>query len=128
VDAAGKPVANAKVEITHTGGATRWDVFSDIHDHGNGTVKTNAEGKWSMRGFAEDLSGLVIRVEHPKYKRVAIGYEMASGQPLESLRDGTSRVVLKSARPQVQWRDLGHEGKKGAELLGDAHGGQEWSV
>ena len=101
VDAAGKPVADAKVEITHTGGATRWDVFSDVHDHGNGTVKTNAEGKWTMRGFAEDLSGLVIRVEHPKYKRVAIDYEMASGQPLASLRDGTSRVFLKSAGLEI---------------------------
>ncbi len=101
VDAAGKPVADAKVEITHTGGATRWDVFSDVHDHGNGTVKTNAEGKWSMRGFAEDLDGLVIRVEHPKYKRLAIGYEMASGQPLESLRDGSGRIVLKSEGLEV---------------------------
>lgn len=101
VDAAGKPVAEAKVEITHTGGATRWDVFSDVHDHGNGTVKTNAEGKWTMRGFAEDLSGLRIRVEHPRYKRVSIGYEMATGQMLESLRDGTGRVVLKSAGLEV---------------------------
>lgn len=101
VDAAGKPVADAKVEITHTGGAMRWDVYSDVHDHGNGTVKTNAEGKWSMRGFAEDLNGLVIRVEHPKYKRVAIGYEMASGQPLASLRDGSGRIVLKSEGLEV---------------------------
>lgn len=101
VDAAGKPVVDAKVEITHTGGATRWDVFSDVHDHGNGTVKTNAEGKWSMRGFAEDLSGLVIRVEHPKFKRVAIGYEMASGQPLASLRDGSGSIVLKSEGLEV---------------------------
>jgi uncharacterized GH25 family protein len=117
LDAAGKPVADAKVEITHTGGLTRWDVFSDVHDHGNGTVKTNAEGKWSMRGFAEDLNGLVIRVEHPKYKRVAnglvirvehpkykrvaIGYEMASGQPLASLRDGSGRIVLKSEGLEV---------------------------
>lgn len=101
VDAAGKPVADAKVEISHTGGAMRWDVYSDVHDHGNGTVKTNAEGKWSMRGFAEDLNGLVIRVEHPKYKRVAIGYEMASGQPLASLRDGSGRIVLKSEGLEV---------------------------
>lgn len=95
VDSSSKPVAGAQIEITHTGGATRWDVFADVHDHGNGSVRTNAEGKWSMRGFAEDLSGLIIRVEHPQYQRVAIGYEMATGQPLESLRDGTGRVVLK---------------------------------
>ncbi|HBJ88265.1 MAG TPA: hypothetical protein DDZ88_31300 [Verrucomicrobiales bacterium] len=101
VDPAGNPVVDAKVEVTHTGRATRLDVFSDVHDHGNGTVKTNAEGKWSMRGFAEDLSGLIVRVEHPKFKRVSIGYEMATGQPLESLRDGTSRVVLKSVGLEV---------------------------
>jgi protocatechuate 3,4-dioxygenase beta subunit len=101
VDSSGKPVAGAQIEITHTGGATRWDVFADVHDHGNGSVRTNAEGKWSMRGFAEDLSGLIIRVEHPQYQRVAIGYEMATGQPLESLRDGTGRVVLKSAGLEI---------------------------
>ena len=101
VDAAGKPVAGAQVEVTHTGGATRWDVFSDVHDHGNGSVKTNAEGKWSMRGFAEDLTGLVIRVEHPKYQRVAIGYEMGSGLPLESLRDGSGRIAMKSEGLEV---------------------------
>ncbi len=102
VDLAGNPVVDANVEVTHTGGATRWDVFSDVHDHGNGTVKTNAEGKWSMRGFAEDLRGLIIRVEHSKYKRVSMSYENATGQPLESLRDGTGRIVLKSAGLEVR--------------------------
>lgn len=101
VDAAGKPVADAKVEITHTGGATRWDVFSDVHDHGNGSVKTNVEGKWSMRGFAEDLNGLVIRVEHPRFKRVSMSYENATGQSVNSLRDGSSRLILKSEGLEV---------------------------
>lgn len=95
-DVAGKPVQGAKVFIFHTGGERTWGVFADIHANTDRYTATDAQGKWSMKGFPEDLSGLSIRVEHPKYKRVSIGYEMASGQPLESLRDGTSRIVLKS--------------------------------
>jgi 5-hydroxyisourate hydrolase-like protein (transthyretin family)/membrane protein implicated in regulation of membrane protease activity len=102
VDTAGNPVKAAQIGVTHTGGERNWDVFADVHTHGNRKVPTNAEGRWSMSGLAEDLSGLIIRVEHPKYQRVAIGYEMATGQSLSSLRDGTSRVVLKSAGLQVR--------------------------
>lgn len=99
VDAAGQPVEGAPVSALHTGRAYDYDdgVFSDVHTSGNWKTRTDANGKWSMRGFAEDLSGLTIWVEHPRYKRIATQYETASGQRLESLRDGTSRLVLKSA-------------------------------
>lgn len=101
VDAAGKPVAGAEVNIWHTGGVTRWGEFADIHANIDRITKTDAEGKWLMQGFAEDLSGLKFHVEHPKFKRVAMSYENATGLPLESLRDGTSRIVLNSAGLEV---------------------------
>jgi|UniRef100_UPI003784CE73 hypothetical protein len=103
VDAAGQPVEGAPVSALHTGRVFDYDdgVFRDVHTSGSWKTRTDANGKWSMRGFAEDLSGLIIWVEHPRYKRIATEYETASGQRLESLRDGTSRLVLKSAGLEV---------------------------
>lgn len=111
-DASGKAVAGAVVEITHWGEEPRWGEFADIHANGERVTQTDAEGKWSMKGYAEDLRGLRIHVEHPKYKRVATSYEMATGQLMESLRDGTSRVVLKSARLKVRGVISDTSGKK----------------
>jgi protocatechuate 3,4-dioxygenase beta subunit len=103
VDAAGQPVEGAPVSALHTGRVFDYDdgVFSDVHTSGKWKARTDANGNWSMTGFAEDLSGLIIWVEHPRYKRIATEYETASGQRLESLRDGTSRLVLNSADLEV---------------------------
>ncbi|MES2593702.1 MAG: M56 family metallopeptidase [Verrucomicrobiota bacterium] len=97
VDEQSKPVSGAAIHITHTGGPRSWSVFTDMHSRGEQKVQTDSQGKWSMTGFAKDLKGLSIRVEHPRFKRVAMSYEHASGQAVEALRDGTSRVVLKSS-------------------------------
>ncbi len=95
VDEKGQPVEGAEVNIWHTGGATRWDVFSDIHATVDRITKTDAEGRWSLKGFAEDLSGLSIHVTHPRYQRLAMDYRTATGQPYESLRDGSSKAILR---------------------------------
>ncbi|GEP41659.1 M56 family metallopeptidase [Brevifollis gellanilyticus] len=97
VDEQGKPVSGAAINITHTGGARNWSVFTDRHSRGEQKVQTDAQGKWSMTGFAKDLKGLSIRVEHPRFKRVSMSYEHATGQTVDALRDGTSRVVLKTS-------------------------------
>lgn len=97
VDGDGKPVAGAKVQVLHRGGRNSWNVFADMHDHGKSRTVTDADGRWSLHNFAADLTGLIFWVEHPRYKRVATGYQTATGQPFSSLRDGSSRVVLRSA-------------------------------
>ncbi len=113
VDAAGQPVEGAPVSALHTGRVFDYDdgVFSDVHTSGKWKARTDANGNWSMTGFAEDLSGLIIWVEHPRYKRIATEYETASGQRLESLRDGTSRLVLKSEGLEVSGVISGTNGK-----------------
>lgn len=97
VDEQGKPVSGAAISITHTGVSGNWGVFTDRHSRGEQKVQTDDQGKWSMAGFAKDLKGLSIRVEHPRFKRVSMSYEHATGQTVDALRDGTSRVVLKTS-------------------------------
>lgn len=115
VDEQGAPVAGAEVNIWHTGGAARWDVFSDIHATTDRVTKTDAEGRWSMDGFAEDLTGLSIHVTHPHYRRLAMDYRTATGQPYESLRDGTGKAILHHGNIEVTGRVLDDSGKPVAD-------------
>ena len=100
VNADGQPVAGAEVSIYHTGGPQRWNVFADVHVTSQ-TVKTAVDGRWSMEGYAGDLSGAMIRVEHPSYKRMAMDYRTATGQAYESLRDGSCQLVLHDESAEV---------------------------
>lgn len=100
VNEEGQPVSGAEVNIQHTGGPQRWNVFADVHATSH-TVKTSADGRWSMAGYAEDLSGAIIRVEHPNHPRMAMDYRTATGQAYESLRDGSSQVVLHGESAEV---------------------------
>lgn len=111
MDGDGKPVPGAKVQVLHRGGRDSWNVFADMHDHGKSRTVTDADGRWSLHNFAADLSGLIFWVEHPRYKRVATGYQAATGQPFSSLRDGTSRVVLHSAGIELSGRVTDAAGK-----------------
>lgn len=123
VDAAEKPVAGAKVQVLHRGGRDSWEVFADMHDHGKSRTVTDVDGRWSLKNFAADLTGLIFWVEHPRYKRVATGYQTATGQPLSSLRDGSSRVVLRSAGIELSGTVADTAGKPVAGCkvtLGDA--------
>jgi hypothetical protein len=89
-----EPVEGVEVMVLHRGGATSWDVFADVHDTGRRT-KTDASGHWKLTGYAEDLTGATIFVEHPDHKRVAMDYRSATGQNYAAMRDGTSKVVLR---------------------------------
>lgn len=89
-----EPVAGVEVMVLHRGGATSWDVFTDVHEGGSRT-KTDASGHWKLTGYEEDLTGALIFVEHPDHKRVAMDYRSATGQGYEAMQDGTSKVVLK---------------------------------
>ncbi|MGV3663034.1 MAG: M56 family metallopeptidase [Prosthecobacter sp.] len=95
VDGNDQPVVGAEVNIWHTGGPKRWDVFADIHSNIDRIAKTDAAGKWSLSGFAEDLTGLSIHITHPRHKRLAMDYLTATGQPYASLRDGSSKATLR---------------------------------
>lgn len=111
VNEKGQPVKGAEVNIWHTGGATRWDVFADIHATTDRVTKTDAEGKWSLKGFAEDLNGLTIHVTHRQYQRLAMDYRTATGQPYESLRDGTSKATLHGGNIEVTGTVIEESGK-----------------
>ena len=94
-DDKGKPVADAQIEVWHSGKVRRWDVYSDIPDNTNRSAKTNAQGEWSMNGFPDDLSQLSLKVTHPEFERRGmIDYRLATGLDYSSLRDGTSKLVL----------------------------------
>lgn len=111
VDEKGRPVEGAEVNIWHSGTATRWDVFADVHTTIDRTAKTDAEGRWSLKGFAEDLSGLSIHITHPRYQRLAMDYRTATGQPYEALRDGSSRATLRGGNIGVTGTVADESGK-----------------
>lgn len=94
----GTAVKDAKVDVTHTGRQRSWSSFSDRHDLWGKETKTDAEGRWTMNGFPDDLTGLSIRVSHPDYKATTdLGksdYRMLTGLDYGSLRDGTSVIKL----------------------------------
>lgn len=94
----GTAVKDAKIKIIHTGRQRSWSTFSDRHDIWNKETKTDAEGRWTMNGFPEDLTGLSIRVSHPDYKATtdlgSSDYRMLTGLDYGSLRDGTSVIKL----------------------------------
>lgn len=95
VDDKGKPVADAQVEVWHSGKVRTWSVYSDIPDNTSRSTKTNAQGEWSMNGFPDDLSRLSLKVTHPEFEqRGMIDYRLATGLDYNSLRDGTSKLVL----------------------------------
>lgn len=62
-------------------------------------AKSDAQGVWVMDGFPDDLKGLSMRVSHADYVDTSDGsysaYWILAQQPYESLRDGSSRIVLK---------------------------------
>ncbi|WP_395747197.1 M56 family metallopeptidase [Prosthecobacter sp.] len=91
-----EPLEGVEVMVLHRGGATSWNVFADVHDSGYRT-KTDASGRWKLKGYEDDLSGAMIFVEHPDHKRVAMDYRSATGQNYEALHDGKSKVVLKDS-------------------------------
>ncbi|GAT32347.1 carboxypeptidase regulatory-like domain-containing protein [Terrimicrobium sacchariphilum] len=99
VDAEGKPIAGAEVEMYLSGGADRYSVFCDRFALCGVTTKTDAEGRWSFAEFPEVLDGLCCRISCAGYQATTdmgiADFRMTSGQTYSALRDGTSVIVLK---------------------------------
>jgi hypothetical protein len=78
------------------------------------TTKSDALGDWSMKGFPSDLRDLSLRVSHPDYVDTSDGlltkYIYLSSQKPTSLRDGTSRIILKDG-VYLNGRVLDHTAK-----------------
>jgi hypothetical protein len=60
-------------------------------------LKTDAEGRWQYEGAPGNVDGLSVRLEHPDYLSDSMygSIRYRSGQAIESLRDGSSLVVMK---------------------------------
>jgi beta-lactamase regulating signal transducer with metallopeptidase domain len=94
----GAPIQGALVEA-YIFGPQKGSVLSDGFLLSGIEAKSNEEGIWTMEGFPDDLKGLSMRVSHADYIDTSdgpiSGYLMLARQPYESLRDGSSRIVLK---------------------------------
>jgi uncharacterized GH25 family protein len=96
---AGQPIEGAQVEVSIFGPRTSVASFSNHYDIFFHTAKSDAQGRWKLDRFPEALDGLSLRVTHPDYQATtdygSSDYTMVTQQPLGSLRDGTSVIVLK---------------------------------
>ncbi|AHF94747.1 hypothetical protein OPIT5_25240 [Opitutaceae bacterium TAV5] len=98
-----KPVAGAEVKIwLWNGGSGPMPVYRDRFDLSDIAVKTDAAGRWKAEGFPENLMGLGLIVIASGYRQTSAlsgtAVRMLTGQPYESLRDGSSVIHL---RPEV---------------------------
>jgi hypothetical protein len=121
-DETGQPIAGAKVEVSIFGPRTSVASFSNHYDIFFHAAKSDATGKWHLDRFPDELDGLSLRVTHPDYQPTtdygSSDYTQVSQQPLSSLRDGTSVIVLKRGSI-LTGQLIGAEGKPvaGARLV-----------
>lgn len=123
--ATGAPVSGASVRGVMFEGEADLSGLADFSSWGGETAKTDENGRWTMQGLPEDLTELHVRVTHPKFVDSSdgsvMGYVMLSGQPLESLRDGSSVITLKEGH-RLEGRVLdasGHPVAKCRVTIGD---------
>jgi beta-lactamase regulating signal transducer with metallopeptidase domain len=96
----GTPISGAKVVAWLSDGPRVWTTFRDGVTTGDVTVMTDEKGGWRLDGFPPDLTNLTMRVSHPDYIPSTdvdgSSYWMISRQTNGTLRDGTSKITLKS--------------------------------
>ncbi len=149
VDAAGRPVAGAHVEVWGRGYQ-----FEDVTraqeqnypeywswTDGAGPIRTDAQGRWQIADFPQHLNLAIVDVRRdggPRERFVAVGPNGAGngGSPpneqglplrLAELRDGTARLQLPPAFP-IHGRVLGTDGRPiaGARVVEGYGAWQRW--